>query len=471
MMVVRKRMAGGVSENKMALYNIASTVLVAGINFITIPIFTRMLDTDGFGIVNVYTAWVQICTIFVGLKADGSIGSAHANLREDEQDSYQLSCLSMGLLSFAVVMVLCVSFIGPLSNLLNMDGTLIVAMVLQSFGAFVIALFSMRFIFRKEPQKNFMLSVGVAVATTLVSVGLILFGVFAGDAYLGRVIGLSLPNLLIGVGLFLGYLRKGVVPRASYWKFCLALTLPLIFHGLSQLLLAQTGKIAIQQTQGNSAAGIYSIAVTVVSLMSAIYSALNNAFVPFMYDDLAGKSAVGKKESHFRNYFSMFTLGSCAFALLSPEILKILSTEAYWEATRLLPPLVLGQYCVFLYSFPVNYEFYKMQTRSIAAGTVGAAALNVALCVAFVPAFGMDGAACATAIAYLFLFAFHFLIARFLLGDRNYPSHWFALGLCVVCLACVACYPASGMPLLRWAVGIGCLAAAVARIARTRSIF
>lgn len=471
MMSIRKCSIGGVGENKMALYNIASTVLVAGINFITIPIFTRMLDTEGFGIVNVYTAWVQICTIFVGLKADGSIGSAHANLREDEQDSYQLSCLLMGLLSFVVIMALCIAFIGPLSSLLSMDGLLIVAMVLQSFGAFVVALFSMRFIFRKEPQKNFALSVGVAVATTMVSVALILSGVFDERTYLGRVIGLSLPNLLIGIGLFLGFLRKGAMPKASYWKFCLVLTLPLIFHGLSQLLLAQTGKIAIQQTQGNSAAGVYSIAVTVVSLMNAIYTALNNAFVPFMYDDLAGKSALGKKESHFRNYFGMFTLGTCAFALLSPEILKILSTEAYWEATRLLPPLVLGQYCVFLYSFPVNYEFYKMQTRSIAVGTVGAAALNVVLCTAFVPSFGMDGAACATAIAYLFLFAFHFLIARFRLGDRNYPVRWFALGLLVVMLACFICYPLADMPLFRWAAGIVCLGMAVARIIRTRSIF
>ena len=471
MMTVERHAKSSVGENKMALYNIASTVLVAGINFITIPIFTRMLDTDGFGIVNVYTAWVQICTIFVGLKADGSIGSAHANLREDEQDSYQLSCLLMGLLSFAVIMALCVTFIGPLSDALSMDDLLVVAMVLQSFGAFVVALFSMRFIFRKEPQKNFALSVGVAVTTTLVSVALILSGVFGGDAYLGRVVGLSLPNLLLGIGLFLGFLRKGAVPKASYWKFCLALTLPLIFHGLSQLLLAQTGKIAIQQTQGNSAAGIYSIAVTVVSLMNAIYTALNNAFVPFMYDDLAGKSAPGKKESHFRNYFSMFTLGACAFALLSPEILKVLSTEAYWEATRFLPPLVLGQYCVFLYSFPVNYEFYRMQTRSIAVGTVGAALLNVALCAVLVPAFGMDGAACATAVAYLCLFAFHFAIARFLLGDRNYPARCFAGGLGAVALACAACYPAAGMPLLRWAVGIACLAAALVRIAKTRSIF
>ena len=84
----------------MVTFNVLSTVIIAGINFFTIPIFTRMLNTDGYGIVNVYVAWVQIATVFVGLKADGSIGSASANIEKDEQDAYQLSCMILGTLSF-----------------------------------------------------------------------------------------------------------------------------------------------------------------------------------------------------------------------------------------------------------------------------------------------------------------------------------------------------------------------------------
>lgn len=464
-------MARPTSENKMAAYNIASTALVAGINFLTIPIFTRMLDTDGFGIVTVYTAWVQICAIFIGLKADGSIGSAHANLPEEEQDSYHWSILLMGCASFAVILVLVTVFLGPLSSLLAMDGLLVIAMVLQSFGTFVISLFSMRFIFKREPQKNFAMSVGVCLATTLLSIALIFAGLFGGDAYMGRVIGLMLPNLLIGIGLFVALAKNREQFKLSYWHFCLALTLPLIFHGLSQLVLAQTGKIAIQQYQGNSAAGIYGLAVTVVTLMGAIYSALNNAFVPFMYDDLAGKTSEEKKQSHFRNYFIMFTLGSLAFAFMAPEILKILSTEAYWSATRLLPPLIFGQYCVFLYSFPVNYEFFKMRTKSVAIGTVGAAMLNVVLCVLLVPSYGMDGAAAATAVAYAGLFLFHFCVARFALGDRNYSARWYVGGAVVVGAICALCYPLADAPALRWAFGLIFLAIAIVRMVRKRAIF
>ena len=112
-----------------------------------------------------------------------------------------------------------------------------------------------------------------------------------------------------------------------------------------------------------------------------------------------------------------------------------------------------------------------MQTRSIAVGTMAAAVLNVAVCVLVVPAFGMDGAACASAIAYLFLFIFHFLIARFLLGDRNYPANWFAFGLFAVFFACLTCYLADGIPFVRWLIGFICFAFAISRIVKSRSIF
>lgn len=464
--------APGLSENKMALFNIASTVLVAGINFFTIPIFTRVLDTEGFGIVNVYTAWVQICTVFVGLKADGSVGSAHANLDEREQDSYQLSILVLGIASFSLVLALLLAFMPVVSSLLDMEPLLIVTMALQSLGTFIVSLFSMRFIFRKQAQKNFLVSVGVCVVTTIASL-LLVVCVFAGDyEYRGRVLGLSIPYLIVGVALFLCLaLRTNSKVRLRYWKFCLLLTLPLLFHGLSQIALAQIGRISVQRFEGYAVAGIYSIAVTVVSVLNAIYSALNNAFVPFMYDDLAGKTDEALKQRHFRNYMMLFTLGCCAFALMSPEILKILSTEQYWDAIALLPPLIVGQYCVFLYSFPVNYEFYRMKTSSIAVGTALAAVINLVLALVLVSSFGMMGAAIATMVAYIALFLFHFFIARYRLGDHNYPARSFAVGLGAVLFASVACYPLGELPVIRWAAGLALIAVVLVRIAKTRTIF
>lgn len=460
------------SENKMVVFNVLSTVIIAGINFFTIPVFTRLLDTSGYGLVNIYTAWVQISTILVGLKIDGTIGSASSNLPSKEHGPYQYSITVLALLVFAAAFILVLVFVNPLSDLLEMNTLLVICMMLQSIGALIVLVFSMRFIFRKEAHLNFMMSVGICVLTTVLSIILVCV-VFPGpDAYYGRVIGLSLPNFLVGIGLFVYlFIRYRKSFSFSYWKFCLPLSIPLIFHALSQIVLAQTGKIVIQHVYDDSLAGVYSIAVVIVMLLNSIYSALNNAFVPFMYDDLSGKSTEGVKQRHFNNYFLEFTLGTIAFAMVAPEILKLMSTEAYWGSLSILPPLIVGQYCVFLYSFPVNYELYMMRTRTIAVGTIVAAVLNLVLSVTLIPAWGMWGAALATLVAYFFLFFFHFCIARFMLGDRNYSAWKFGVGLIAVICAAALYYPLADMAVIRWALGIVFLAVVVFKIARTRQIF
>lgn len=460
------------SENYVAFFNILSTVIVAGVSFFTIPIFTRMLSTEGYGVVSVYEAWVQIFVIFIGLKADGSIASASANLPEEEQNSYQFSSLVISFVSFGLIFASSLLFIEQISAALSMTPLLVILLLFQSFGTYLVSFFSMRCIFKKEARLNFFISVGICLSTTLSSVLLILLLNDSGMGAAGRVVGECVPNFVLGTCLVV-YLKKRFSPKfdARYLKFCLTLSVPLIFNGLSQQLLSQSGKIAVQQCYGDAFAGIFGIGVTTASLITYIYTALNNAFVPFMYEDLAGKSSEEVKQRHFKNYFGLFTLGAIAFSLMAPEVLKLMSTDAYLPALNFLPILIIGKYCVFLYSFPVNYEFYKMQTRSIAVGTILAAILNVALCFLLVPSFGMLGASIAQLIAYLGLFLFHFCIARFRLGDYNYKARYYIAGLFVVSFACLAYYPLSNLALLRWLLGLISLAFAFGRVIRTRTIF
>lgn len=460
------------SENAVAFFNILSTVVVAGISFFTLPVFTRILDTDGYGVVSVYEAWVQIFVIFIGLKADGSIASASANLKDEEQDSYQYSVLMLSFLSFSVLFAVCCVFSNGVSGLLGLSPVLVILLLLQSFGVFLVQFFNMRFVFAKEARRNFLMAIGVSVSTTVLSIVLVLFVFSADMGPVGRAIGLAVPNFLLGIALVFA-LRCKTHPKFSkrYWGFCLGLSAPLIFHGLSQQVLSQCGKVFVQQFNGDSAAGIFGLAVTIASLITYIYTALNNAFVPFMYEDLAGKTNESTKQSHFSNYVHLFTLGSMAFSLMAPEVLKIMSTDSYLGALDFLPLLLIGKYCVFLYSFPVNYEFYKMQTKSIAVGTVLAAVLNVVLCVVLVPSMGALGAAVASLAAYMGLFFFHFCIARFALGDRNYPARKLFIGLALVTAASLAYYPLSEFTVLRWAIGLVLLVVALGRIVKTRTIF
>lgn len=460
------------TESQMALFNMLSSAIVGLASLLAVPIFSRLLTQSDYGLTGVYTAWVQIFSVIVGLQVGGSIGSAYANLEESEQDSYQLSILVLALLSFGITMLIVGFTLVPLSELLEMPSVMVICALVQSFGTSVVGVFNKRYIFRKQAQSNLVLSVSVSVSSSILAIVLVVLRPWGLEPYLAWALGYVLPPVFAGLLLIVWLMvRTKAAIRVRYWWFCLRITLPIILHGLSGVALAQMGRLGIQHEYGDAMAGVYGIAITVESILMALYSALNSSFVPFMYDDLAGKTDASTKMSHFCNYFILFSIATCIFVLLGPEVVKILAPPDYWEATDIVPLLVVGVYFVFLYSFPVNYEFYKMKTLSIGIGTLSAAVINAILVIWLVPTHGMLGAAIATTVSYGFLFLFHYLIARYLLGDRNYPFRSFFLGIIGIFLAATFAIIAKDFMLIRLIIAAVLLLALGLRLLKTRSIF
>ena len=50
-------------QNKNAIFNLLGPILLNGISFFTMPIFTRLLGPAQYGIVAVFTTWVGILSL------------------------------------------------------------------------------------------------------------------------------------------------------------------------------------------------------------------------------------------------------------------------------------------------------------------------------------------------------------------------------------------------------------------------
>ena len=53
---------------KAALWFTFATVLQKGISFFTVPIFTRIMSTEQYGIFSVYLSWISVLTILGGME-------------------------------------------------------------------------------------------------------------------------------------------------------------------------------------------------------------------------------------------------------------------------------------------------------------------------------------------------------------------------------------------------------------------
>ena len=129
-------------------------------------------------------------------------------------------------------------------------------------------------------------------------------------------------------------------------------------------------------------------------------------------------------------------------------------------------------YMVFLYSFPVNFQFFYNRTLNIAIGTCLSALINIILNFILIPPYGMYGAAIATLIAYISLFAFHQIIARYVIGRPyhfGYKDYWLALVFIAVNVAMV--YLLNDYWIVRWIAAAVVGFVLVARIIKNKKIF
>ena len=468
-----RRIISSKNENVLAIFNILGPVVLNGINFFTVPIFTRLLGTDNYGIVSLYTTWVQVFSIIMGIQTGGTIAVSRAHLKEKEQDRYYSSIISLSCLSSIAIAVLTVVFIGPISKFMKFSPALVFVMLLQSFGTYIINFASLKFTYHKEAFSNFIISTSVAIISVALSLVLVSCISSFEDRYWGRIIGYAIPAGVVGISILAFFLLRGkTFFDKQYWKFCLPLCLPLVFHGLSHIVLSQSDRIMLQQQlQDTGAVGIYSFVFTLTHILSIIWSALNNTWVPFYYDYLSQKDTkVIIRRS--RNYIFLFTSLCVGFILVAPEFTMLFASRDFWSGMDLIPIMVISVYMVFLYSFPVNFEFFHKKTSVIAVGTCGAAILNIVFNFLLIPIWGTMGAALATMATYVLLFCFHQILANYIgQGDYHYRTMMFLPGLAVLTLAAVIYYITSDFWYIRWILALVTGVLLLWRIIKQKSVF
>lgn len=461
-----------VNVNSVAIFNILGPVILNGINFFTIPIFTRILGTENYGLYTIYYTWVNTFTILVSLQASGTIGVANVRMKEQQKKEYFSSIIFMILCSFMIILGIAHAGMNYLVDLLGLPAMMVILVLIHALGMALVNFATIRYTYEKRSYITFIISVTVAVSGIVLSLFLLQSGVCSGPLYYSRAFGAAIPYVVLGAFVCMMFIGQGkTFFSREYWGFCLPLCLPMIFHGLSQLVLGQADRVMLQNMMNDSVVGIYSFTYTFANVLNIIYNAFNNTWVPFYYDDVhSGNIEQIYKRS--KNYIFIFTALSMGFMLLAPDVIKLFAGEEFWDGIGMLPVLVLANYMIFLYSFPVNYEFYHKKSIHIATGTTSAAVINCALNYFLIRRIGMSGAAVATLISYILLWLFHHLVSKYIIKENyHYRIKQFMPALIVMIICSVYVYMLQDNIILRWAAALVVGVVALRHLVKTKTIF
>lgn len=441
-------------QNRVAFFNILSTMLLRGISMFTAPLFSRLLGTEGYGVVSLYTVWVGVAAIAFTLQTNGTLVNARIEYPEDQQHKYQSSVMTLSLLFFLLCSGVTIAFLPQVSALLKLHWVLILLILFHSFGSYCVNFLNSKFTYEFKADRNMYVSVGITLSTIVLSVILILL-MPAHINYYGRVLALALVYGGMGIGVCTYVLLKGkTFYNKEYWTLALTLALPVVFYSLSDLALGQCDRVMLQQMMNESMVGQYSMAYNFGGIMFTIFGALNNTWTPFYFEDMKQKrqSAMRAQAGHFLELFTVLSVG---FILLAPEVYHVFARWDFWAGTPLIPIFVTSYYLNFLCTFPVNYEYFHKKTKAVAVITVSTSMLNIGLNYVLIRQFGVAGAALATALSHGVQFISHYIYVRYILKKGDYPFGvrlWAKYVLAYFGMVAVV-YLLEGTGLVRWGVG------------------
>lgn len=429
--------------------------LLKGIAFFTTPIFARLMTTADFGKYNVFVSYESILFVIIGLAIHSSYKNAYYKFKDpdnaDDETGYKkyISTTMVFMLASAFCWTLAAwLFNEQLTQLLRIDSVMVYLLVAVSFSSAVANCFSADKGIHYQYQQILLIS----LISTIISVGMSIFlmqTTFKNRMYLGRIIGGFLPGFIIYFVIALNYIRQaGISGMRSALKWGILYSLPIVPHGISQIILGQFDRIMIQRMIGESQAGLYSFAYTIYSMIAVASTSIDGIWSPWFYAQRKAEnySAI-KKISGL--YIAFMTMVCIAITLLSPEVIYILGGEKYAESVYCTIPIIGGGFFACIYNIPCLVEYYHEKTKLIALSTSMAAVLNIILNAIFIRLYGYIAAAYTTLVTYGIYFILHYYVARKIEKKDLFSWKLIMIGFALLLLSAITTLLTIDRPLVR----------------------
>lgn len=401
---------------KASLWFTICSIIQKGISIITMPIFTRIMTQEEYGKYSIFLTWYNLLLIIVTLNIHSEIFNKGLAEHKESMNKFMVNQIGLAtVLTFSFFLIYC--FINNIiSRITGIPNYLMFFMFLEIWSNTIIGFW----LAKNRFEYNYKIIVITIFISSLVTpiLGIIAVINFSYKVE-ARIISSSIVPFILAIIILFSYKEHGrFFDNKKLWKKTLLLSLPLIPHYLSLVLLNQSDKLMIDYYISTQAAAIYSVAHSAGLIMTIINNSLNSAFVPWLYDKL--------KTRNYDNIANVTSIISTIVLLCNiliiwcgPEAIKILSTSQYYNSIWCLIPIAMSVFFFFIYTLFVDIEIYYEKNIYVAIASISATLLNLILNLIFIPKFGYIAAGYTTLISYFMTMIMHFIFTLRIINKKK----------------------------------------------------
>ena len=389
-------------------------ILKSLLPLMAIPVFTRILTKEEFGIL----ALAQVYAIFMAGIANLGLTSAFDRnffKYRGTSESSAVFYTNTAFVAFNIIILLAITYIikSYVSNYLIGDYRYsnLIFWSLCATGLTSVRTFYLNYYRNMNDANRYVkFTVVEAIFTTLLSIILVAF--FKVGVY-GIVWGQFLSNLVILIIMTASVTKiMPITFRMGILKESLKLGLPLTPRVFLGVISGQFDKFMIGLLGTVGGVGIYSISQRASYLVFSFMSALSNVHKPQVFEKMFDGGKEGGRE--VGRYLTPFAFVSVGFALLvslfSEEFIIILTPKEYHGAIDII--IILSMYFSLLFLTMHPQLLYAKKTYISSILTTISISINVAINIPFITLWGAMGAAWATLISGMISGSITFIVSQ-----------------------------------------------------------
>lgn len=407
------------------------SILQKCLSVLTLPLFTRLLTTEEYGVSTVYASTMAIVTICTTLYLPyGSFSTAMVKFEKD-REGYISSANTICVFLTCFFFVVYFSFSSFWNNILKLPIQLIVLMGFE-------VLFNTAILFwmgKARYEYRYKSFVAITLLTSVLGTGCSLLAVvYLPNKGVTKIIANGIVISIIGLIIMI---RSVIVGRQcfnkEYWKYALSFNIILIPYYLSQLIFNQSDSIMINYMLGKSSAALYGVAYNLAFILTFVLNAINNSFVPWMYRKIKENKLQEHKQVSviLAALMSVLLLGIIS---LAPEIILVMAGEQYSSAVWVVPPVAMSLLLLFYSQLFINIEFYYEEKYKLVVASILSPVVNVVLNYYFIQRFGYIAAGYTTLISYLLFAGCNYFAMRKICKERSIKGELFDVRMLLVIL-------------------------------------
>ncbi|MFR6257501.1 MAG: lipopolysaccharide biosynthesis protein [Anaerovoracaceae bacterium] len=393
---------------------IISNLVIKGINFFLLPLYTKYLTPEALGVSDTIVSLTSMIFPLLVMGLDSAFSAFYFDERSEEHQKRVFNTICCTLMLVSIIPIVFILFSQIISVFLfNTDKYDILVSI--AFLSVSMNLWYLPFSIIVRMKNKMLLFAIVNFIASISMIGLNI--VFLSVVHLG-VYSLILTTAIINLLQFCLYLKfSGSKIEKTFFnkkliQKMLKYSLPLVPNVVALWILNMSDRYIILYFCGEGDVGLYGIAARFATMVSFIANGVYMSYTTYVYDKKDDADAP-KQYARILNAFNLIILIICIIgSIFGKEVIGIMTDEAYYESYLMLAPLLFSQLLYGINTI-VGYAigFAKKSYYTLLSTSVGAI-INVILNIIFIPKFGAVAAAYTTCVSFAIMVVITYLISQ-----------------------------------------------------------